>query len=65
MKTRTLLVALLALGLLGGWAAVNLNFSLADRPLFLISEGCDEDDDDNDDGSGPGAGDTMPSEILA
>ncbi|MGE9289508.1 MAG: hypothetical protein ACQKBT_00875 [Puniceicoccales bacterium] len=65
MKTRTILVALLALGLLGGLAAVNLNFQFAEKPMFLVSEGCDEDDDDNDDGPGPGPGDAMPSEILA
>ena len=64
MKTKRLLVALLALSLCGGWAALGTFDATAEKPVLLA------DDDpcgppDPDPGPGPGPGDSMPGKLTA
>jgi len=64
MKTKTMLAALLALGLLGGGAAVITNDGFGRVPVSIAEGSCDPVDDP-DGGGGDGPADDMPSEIPA
>lgn len=63
MKTKTLLAVLLALGLLGGWAAVGTGIGGSSDPVLLADDPCNPPPPPPGNGGGPG--DNMPNELPA
>ena len=65
MKMKSILMVLLALGLLGGFAAVQSGIGNPSQPILLAEDDPCNPTDPNDPGDGSPGSDSMPTEIPA